>query len=181
MLSIALLGSYHIYYHFLDIKEDELISKYIEESEKDNIVKPMVNKVIEEKEDYIGIVTIDKINLKEGFYNINSKNNSVNKSVTLLPESIMPDKDNSIVYLAAHSGNGPKAYFKNIYKLNIEDVINLNYQGKKYQYTVTDIYEVEKTGEVTINHNIHENYLVLTTCGKNNTQILIVSKLFNKI
>ena len=177
MLSLALFGSYHIYYANIDRKNDELISKYIESNET-IIPKKMVNEI---EEEYLGILEIDKINLKEGFYNKNSKNNNINKSVTILPDSIMPDEGNSIIYLAAHSGNSPVAFFKNLSLLNLEDKISLLYKGKLYQYIITDIYEVDKTGKIEVNRNIHDNYLVLTTCGRNNTQIVIVSKLYNKI
>jgi LPXTG-site transpeptidase (sortase) family protein len=178
MLSLALFGSYHIYYSNIDKKSDELISKYIENNDS-IIAKEMVNEI--DEEDYLGILEIPKINLNEGFYNKYSKNNNINKSVTILKESIMPENNNSIIYLAAHSGNSPVAFFKDLNKLNIEDNINLLYKGNTYQYTITDIYEIEKNGNITVNRNIHENYLVLTTCGKNNMQIIIVSKLYNKV
>ena len=37
---------------------------------------------------------IEKLNLKLPFYNINSKNNTIDKNIELLKESIMPDKNN---------------------------------------------------------------------------------------
>ena len=179
MLSLALFGSYHIYYSFEDMKEEELISRYLE---NDEVKEEIVSEIKEDKEDYYGILEIPKIKLKEGFYNKNSKNNNINKSVTILKESIMPEKDNSIVYLAAHSGNGHLAYFKDLNKLKIEDMIYLNYNKKSYTYTIVDIYELEKVGDITINRNIHDNYLILTTCSNNkNMQLVVVSKLVNKI
>lgn len=179
MFSVALLGSYHIYYSSLDKKEDELISRYIENTEyQDNII-PLISNI---EEEYFGILEIPIINLKEGFYAKNSKNNNINKSVTLLPSSIMPDKENSIVYLAAHSGNGHLAYFKDLNKLSVNDIVYLNYNGSVFHYIVTDIYESPKNGNIIVNRNIHDDYLVLTTCSSNkNMQIVVVSKLFNKI
>ncbi len=177
MISLALFGCYHIYYSTIDQKNDTLISQYIEDNEK-SIVKPLVN----EKEEYLGVIEIPKINLKEGFYSINSDKNNVNKNVTILPESIFPDNNNSIIYLAAHSGSGPLAYFKNIYQLVVGDMIKLNYLGKEYQYTITKVYETRKIGRITINRNLNENYLILTTCSNNkDMQIVIISKMVNKV
>lgn len=178
LISIALYGSFNIYYSFEEIKENELISRYLESNETTKVEK-IVN---EENEEYYGIIEIPSIKLKEGFYRKNSINNNINKSVTILKESVMPDKDNSIVYLAAHSGNGHLAYFKDLYKLKIEDMIYLNYNKKNYTYTIVDIYELDKVGNISINRNIHDNYLILTTCSNNkNKQLVVVSKLFNKI
>ena len=102
------------------------------------------------------------------------KNNDVNKSVMLLKNSVMPDNVNSTIILAAHSGNSYVGYFKNLDKLNIEDKINIYYQKNKYQYTVTNIYELDKNGHILVDKNIHENILVLTTCSKNEEKQLVV-------
>ena len=133
-----------------------------------------MEKTLETKEDYLGILEIPKLNLKQGFYNIDSKNNDVNKSVMLLKNSVMPDNVNSTIILAAHSGNSYVGYFKNLDKLNIEDKINIYYQKNKYQYTVTNIYELNKNGHILVDKNIHENILVLTTCSKNEEKQLVV-------
>jgi LPXTG-site transpeptidase (sortase) family protein len=78
------------------------------------------------------------------------------------------------LFLAAHSGNSVISYFKKLDKLVIDDEVIIHYQNKKYYYQVSDIYEVEKTGFIDINKNIHENILVLTTCSKDDTKQLVV-------
>ena len=183
-MGIALFCSYHIYYHFVDKANDNLVRNYyqkeeIKESSNIEVIK-MNNET--SKEEYYGILTIPKINLKTGFYNVNSKNNHVGNSVTILNESIMPEKDNSIIYLAAHSGVGHLAYFKDINRLTNEDMIYLNINSKSYYYTITDIYEISRNGTITVDRNINEKYLVLTTCSNNkNMQLVIVSKMINKV
>ena len=185
IVGLALFFSYHIYYHFVNNVNDELIENYY--SSKNNIdtnTKNTLQKVIymEDDEEYIGVVKIPKIKLKEGFYSKNSTKNNVNNSVTLLNESIMPEDDGSIIYLAAHSGSGYLAFFKNINKLNYGDMIYLSYNSNNYTYTVTDIYEIVKDGKITVKRNTNEKYLILTTCSKNkNMQTIIVSKMLNKV
>lgn len=180
IFTIAFFCSYHIYYYVIDKTNDSLVRTYNTVEQEDPI---SVATVINNKdEEYFAILEIPKIKLVEGFYNVNSKENNVNKHVTMLKESTMPSKDGSIIYLAAHSGTGYIAYFKNIDKLSIGDAINIKYQDKTYSYSINDIYELPKNGTISVNHNIHENYLVLTTCSKNkNMQLVITSKLVNKI
>ena len=54
--------------------------------------------------DILGTITINKIHLKNNLYNIDDTRNNIEENVTILKESVMPDKDNSIIFLAAHSG-----------------------------------------------------------------------------
>lgn len=183
ILTIATFCSYHIYYYVIDKANDSLVRNYNKGNTLDETSDVKVEKIeAEGKEEYFAILEIPKINLTQGFYNINSNKNNVNAHVTMLKESSMPNTNGSVIYLAAHSGTGYIAYFKNIDKLSIDDVINIKYQNKTYSYSINDIYEMPKNGTITVNHNIHENYLVLTTCSKNkNMQLVITSKLISKI
>ena len=183
MLSISLFCCYHIYYYLLDTSNDTLIRDYyVADQVNDVEQEEVVSKLVSKKEDYLGIISIPKINLKTGFYNKNSKKNNVSNSVTLLKESILPGVESSIIYLAAHSGSGYLAYFKNINKLTYEDIIDISINKVNYQYSIFDIYELPKNGSIMVNRNINENYLVLTTCSNNkNMQLVIVSKMINKV
>ena len=169
MFTLAMFCSYHIYYYTQNKVNDNLTRNYEEKKENNDVVK-VVN-----KEDYLGILEIPKINLVKGFYTINSSKNNVNSNVTLLKDSIMPNKEKSIIYLAAHSGTGYVAYFKDLDKLNIDDKVIINYQNKKYIYNINDIYEIDKNGTITVNHNINEKYIVLTTCSKNKDKQLVIT------
>lgn len=135
-----------------------------------------------DKEPYLVVLKIDKINLERGIYSINSKNNNVNKNIQLLKESNLPDEANGNVILAGHSGNSYKAYFKNLVKLDNGDEAKLVYNGKKYIYSLSNSYEVEKTGKVEISRNINKQTLTLITCKHNtNKQIVFVFELKNII
>ncbi|MBQ9018859.1 MAG: sortase [Bacilli bacterium] len=111
-------------------------------------------------------LTINKINLKEELYPIESEENTIEKHVSILKESIYPDNENSIMILAAHSGIGKIAYFQELDKLEINDEVILNYKNNKYTYKVKDIWEEKKTGYINFNKEKNKQ-LILTTCSPN--------------
>ena len=117
---------------------------------------------------------IEKINFKQQFFNKYDENNTIDKHIEILNESIMPDENNSIVIIAAHSGEGEIAYFNDLIYLNIKDELILYYKNKYYKYTIIEIYEESKTGYINIDKNI-EDQLILTTCHpfKKNKQLII--------
>ena len=90
----------------------------------------------------------------------------------------MPDKKNSIMYIAAHSGDGKIAYFNDLDKLKTNDEITIIYKNKKYIYSVKNIWEENKNGYIHINRE-NEKQLILTTCSKTkkNKQLVINSTL----
>ena len=114
----------------------------------------------------LGTLIIKKLDLKENLYNIDSPKNNVEEHVTILKESTLPDKDNSILFLAAHSGTGKIAYFEELDKLKVNDKIKIIYKNKEYQYLVKSIWEEKKDGYININREDHKQ-LILTTCSPN--------------
>ena len=175
---IALFINYHIYYYFENKVNNKKVDNYlIDIKDLDSYPQKIVNK---NEEAYLGILEISKINLKQGFYSVNSVNNDVNKNIMLLKGSEMPNKKGTYLALASHSGASYLGYFSELDKLSINDEISIYYNNVVYHYVITDIYEEEKDGLITINRNIHENYLILTTCSKNkDMQLVIKAKLLN--
>lgn len=133
----------------------------------------------QEKDNSIGELRINSINLKEKLYPINDKKNNVDQNVTILKESIPPNKDNSIMFLAAHSGTGPYAYFKNLDKINKNDTIKLFYEHNEYNYVVKNIWETEKDGDIEITKE-KENQLILTTCSPTNKKKQLIINCIKK-
>ncbi len=90
----------------------------------------------------------------------------------------MPEKNNSIIFLAAHSGYGNTAFFKYLNKLTVGDEIILKYKDKIYHYKINHIWEEQKTGYIHVNRE-QKNQLVLTTCSPQdiNKQLIINSNL----
>lgn len=116
---------------------------------------------------YLGILEIPKINLKNGFYGLDSQYNNVDYNVTVINGSTYPTEENNNLILAAHSGDCPVCYFEKLYKLTLGDVAYLNYKNIKYSYKIVDIYEVEKDGTVAIYRDYSKNVLTLITCTRN--------------
>ena len=129
----------------------------------------------------IGTLKINKINLFNKIYPINDPLNNIEKNVTILNYSNEPSNDNSIIFIAAHSGTGKLAFFKNLNKLEINDTIELTYKNKLYTYQIKDIWEIKKTGNISVEKE-NSNQLVLTTCSptKDNYQLIINSILIKK-
>jgi len=115
----------------------------------------------------IGSIKISSINIDEKLYKLDSEENNVDKHITLLKESIFPDNENSIVFIAAHSGTGDIAYFKDLDKLRKGDIIILEINNKSYKYIVKNSWEEKKNGYINVNKE-DENQLILTTCSPNN-------------
>lgn len=116
---------------------------------------------------YLGVLEIPKINVKRGFYSVDSKYNNVDYNVTVIQNSTLPDTKNNNLILAAHSGDCSICYFHNLYKVLNGDEAYIYYKGVKYIYKVTNIYEVEKTGRVAIYRDFNKNVLTLITCTRN--------------
>lgn len=129
-------------------------------------------------ESYIGYLNIPKINLNRGFYSISSSQNNVNKNIYVHPASTFPSDSNNLI-LAAHSGTSSISYFKNLYKLELDDDIYLEYNSMKYHYKIKDIYKVSKNGSVGLRINKNVSTLTLITCTKNdkNSQTVYISEL----
>ena len=116
---------------------------------------------------YTGIIEIPKIKLKRGFYNFGHRYNDIEHNVTVIGGSTMPDVVNGNLILAAHSEDAYISYFAYLYKLVIGDYVYITYNGITYKYQIVNIYNVLKTGSVTINRNEARTTLTLITCTKN--------------
>lgn len=122
----------------------------------------------------IGRLIINKINLNEPLYSQESSKNNVDKHITILEHSKEPTENNSIIFLAAHSGTGKIAYFNRLNELEIQDTIILNYNNITYEYKVNKIWEQQKNGTITVPKE-NNNQLILTTCSptKKDKQLII--------
>ena len=184
VIGITLFTYNSVYDYYLNMLDKNKVDNYINDSKiKVNIVS-IDNEITinnEEVNNYLGVISIPKINLEQGFYGIDNPMNNVDKNIELISNSNMPDVENGTLILAAHSGNDRVSYFNKLYKLNIDDEIEIIYNKSKYLYKLIDIYEVEKTGSITL-HNINNiTSLVLVTCSNfnDNLQVVYISRLVN--
>lgn len=172
---------------FISIKLNQSISKNSEnkkvkdfileqESEESNNVsnkKKSTN--ISKNEDFLMVIEIPKINLREGIYPKESEKNKVDRNITILNESDTPDVHMGNLILAGHSGTGKTAYFNKLINLNNNDIVNIYYNHSKYQYEVTKIYEINKIGKIELENNHSTSILTLITCNtKDNTKQIVI-------
>ena len=147
----------------------------IVKNEKDNTEKDNTPKNIDEEPEepievlpngYIGILTIEKINLEQGFYDKGNPENDVDRNIAFLEPTNYPDEKNGNVILVSHSGTSSIAYFKHLYQVEIGDIAKIRYKGKVYTYKVEDIYTETKDGDVTIYRDTSRSTLTMITCTK---------------
>lgn len=131
--------------------------------------------------EYVLIVDIPKIKLRKGLFSKDSSQNDLNKNIQILKESDMPDKENGIFILAAHSGNNYNAFFRDVHKLQIEDKIYIYYKKIKYTYKIYNIYDIEKTGKAEVMSDKESTIITLITCIPNtNRQLVVMGNLISK-
>jgi len=200
---ITLVGGFLLFYNYISSKKimayDYMSSVFYNSNELQNITeddeknKPLssTNLQGEVTDDYIGYLTIPKINLTKGFLDKRSltkgfldyrySENDVEKNILVVDGSNYPNVEKGNFILAGHSGTGWKAFFNDLYKLKINDVIYINYKNKKCTYTITSIYTQPKIGKIAIYRDYNKTTLTLITCTNNDskTQTIYIAELVN--
>lgn len=195
---LTLTGGFFISYNYIQSKKvvayDYMANVFYEQKEKtEDIAEPIIEENAtqevkqEEKlsetynDDYIGYLTIPKINLTKGFVDIRSKENDVEKNILVVEGSNYPDVEKGNLILAGHSGTGWKAFFNELYRMNTNDLVYVTYKNKKYTYKITNIYKQQKVGKIAIYRNYDKTTLTLVTCTNNDsaTQTIYISELQN--
>lgn len=156
-------------------EEDEYVPEdttKTEESEKEEIKEVT----------YTFILEIPKIGLKKGFYGIGIYSNTVSQNIMMLNKSDYPNKDKGNVMLAAHNGSSAVSFFDKLDKTDNGDKVFLYYQGIKYEYILSNRYDIPKTGTAKIYRDYDKNTITLITCKKNtkDKQVVYIGYLNNK-
>ena len=86
----------------------------------------------------------------------------------------MPDKENGVLLIGAHSGIGKYAYFKNLDKIQLNDKIIINYNNKNYLYKIVNKYLDKKDGSINFNNSPTSKRLILYTCNPNDKDNFLV-------
>ncbi len=130
-------------------------------------------------EKYKGYLSIPKINLKKGFFAMESAQNNVEKNIFVVSGSSYPDVENGNLIIAGHSGTGWKAFFNDLHKLGEGDEAIVSYNDKNYVYKITKIYKQNKTGTIAIYRNYDKTTLTLITCTNydSKTQTIYIAEL----
>ena len=183
-----LIGGFFLSYNYIQSKKVmafDYISNIFYEQNQEIIVSDGEPEVEEEEDlgevtnNYIGYLSIPKINLKKGFLDKRSPDNDVEKNILVVEGSSYPTKDKGNLILAGHSGTGWKAFFNDLYKLNKGDQAIVTYKGKTYTYKITNIYTQPKVGKIAIYRNYDKTTLTLITCTNHDstTQTIYIAEL----
>lgn len=192
---LTLTGGFFVSYNYIQSKRVYAYDYMANIFYKSNEDKEIASQITEETEgqseqpeesdtytdDYIGYLTIPKINLNKGFVDKRSGENDVEKNIMVIEGSTYPDVERGNFILAGHSGTGWKAFFNELYRLNVGDETYVTYKGKKYTYKITNIYKQNKTGKIAIYRNYNKTTLTLVTCTNNDeaTQTVYIAELEN--
>lgn len=187
---ITLVGGFFLSYNYIQTKKviafDYMTNVFyngnniVNISEADDTINQPENNLPETiTNDYIGYLSIPKINLHKGFLDLRSPENDVDKNILVVKGSTYPDVDKGNLILASHSGPSWNAYFNDLYKLNVDDLLYISYKNKKYTYKITNIYKQEKVGTIAIYRNYEKTTLTLVTCTNFDlkTQTVYISEL----
>ena len=100
-----------------------------------------------------------------------SPNNTVESNIQVINGSKMPNNKNGNLIIAGHSGTGWKAFFNDLYQLNIggDKEAIVTYKNRKYTYQIENISKQAKTGTLTIKRNKNKTTLTLITCTNNDS------------
>ena len=187
LVGVFLYVGERYYDYYLEAQDDKLVEEFINKVPEEVVVN--VDEVEDEEEttqvnyEYIGALEIPVIDFRRGFVAMDDPNNTVDKNIEVIEQSDMPNVQNGNLIIAAHSGTGRRAYFKNLNKVVIGAEVYVYYDNIKYTYQVIDIYEVEKTGEVMIERNREAKTLTLITCKPNSDtkQIVVICELVEEV
>lgn len=187
IIGIFSLNCKFIYEQAKEQQDKKRIEDFFQEdiTTSDEIIIEENNKIVEKKskvESYVAVLEIPIISLKKGIYDKNSNNNDVNKNIQILKKSDMPDLENGNFILAGHSGTGRIAYFSDLEKIKVDNMIYVYYNEIKYSYKITFIYLEDKDGTISINGDNKTSRIILTTCSQKEKgkQLVVIGDLITK-
>ncbi len=196
---ITLIGGFFLFYNYIqsqkimaydymsktfyNAKEKTVENLKVEIKEEEDEREPLEDPGLtgEITDEYIGYLTIPKINLTKGFLDNRSSQNNVDINLLVVEGSNYPNVKNGNFIIAGHSGTGWNSFFNDLYKLNVGDTAYISYQNKKYNYSIVNIYTQPKTGKLAIYRNYDKTTLTLITCTNNDstTQTIYILELDN--
>ena len=188
---LLIIGSFFLSYNYIQSKKivayDYMSNVFYNGEEIINITEEEQGNqpIIEEEEEgevtneYIGYLTIPKINLTKGFLDKRSSENDVDKNILVVNGSNYPNVERGNFIIAGHSGTGWNSFFDDLYKLNIDDIAEVTYKNKKYTYKIVNIYKQPKVGNIAIYRDYNKTTLTLITCTNfdSTTQTIYIAEL----
>ena len=175
-----------VYNYYQAQKDEEMVNDYIEETkivdeEEIEEEQPEIKKEYQQEINYTAVLEIPSIDLKRGVVDSTKNFSSINYAISVDEHSNYPDKEGNFI-LYAHSGNSNISYFKKLINVNIGDGVYVYYKGVKYNYKITNKYDIEKTGKSDVLLSNNDKYITLITCNPNKKgyQVILIGKLFEQ-
>jgi len=126
---------------------------------------------------YSFYIEIPKLSLKEELIEYS---NNLDTHININKYSDMPNVIGGNFILQAHSGTGYNAYFRELYKLDKNDLVYIYYHDNTYVYRINSYYEVVKTGKLKIKRDHSKSTITLITCKGNKKQVVYIGYLEKK-
>lgn len=192
-LLLLLSGIFILTYHYstykkLDNIEEEKIEEFINtdtviENIEDTSSPTEVATTTKEEVPYIAVLEIPTISLKRGLVSQTSKYNNINYGIKIIDKSTMPDVVNGNLVLASHNGSSYVSFFRNLNKLSLDDKIYVYYNGIKYEYLLSKIYDTPKDGNIEVSRDTTKTTITLITCkrGTKDTQTVYIGYLNSEV
>jgi len=127
--------------------------------------------------DYYAYLRIPEINLSQPLYSKEDSRNDIDSNLIFIDDSDTPLMSNGNVIIAGHSGSSTVSYFKNLYNLDIGDLIYLEYDNDVYKYKIDNKYLVKKTGNIEIIRDTNTKVVTLVTCYGNDKQLVVIANI----
>lgn len=186
LVSLVIISFLGVYHYYQSQKDEELVNDYIEETKivddvETNEEQPEIKKEYQQEINYTAVLEIPSIDLKRGVVDSTKNFSSINYAISVDKHSNYPDKEGNFI-LYAHSGNSNISYFKKLINVNIGDGVYVYYKGVKYNYKITNKYDIEKTGKADVLLSNNDKYITLITCNPNKKgyQVILIGKLFEQ-
>ena len=147
--------------------------------ETNNSILAEQEKPKEDTKDVIGIISIDKINLKLPVKSYFTED-EIKSSVGHLSGTALPGETGNCV-IAGHRCYTKGKLFNRLDELSVDDIIYLSYNSKTFKYKVVSKLVVEPTDISVLNSEDNEIALTLITCHpyKVNTHRLIIKAILD--
>lgn len=186
LVSLVIISFLGVYHYYQSQKDEELVNDYIEETKivddvETNEEQPEIKKEYQQEINYTAVLEIPSIDLKRGVVDSTKNFSSINYAISVDKHSNYPDKEGNFI-LYAHSGNSNISYFKKLINVNIGDGVYVYYKEVKYNYKITNKYDIEKTGKADVLLSNNDKYITLITCNPNKKgyQVILIGKLFEQ-
>lgn len=184
LLGIMTIAFYFVYQKGLEVKNNNEVENYIENTKIQEEVEVPTEEPKEEinkknyEINYTAVLEIPSINLKRGVVDNTKGFRSINYAISVDRSSNYPNEMGNFI-LYAHSGSSTIGYFNKLTNVSLNDDIYVYYNGTKYHYTIYDKYDIEKTGKAKVITAKDKKYITLITCNQKRKgyQIVIIGKL----